>query len=95
MAAATAMYHFLFVPLTIGMVWILVIMLLGTVYPLVFTRPDGSANQSLAFALFWSMSAGLVRGVGSIPRALIWKILFSGGSCVAGLALATWTRLYV
>lgn len=71
------------------------IMLVGTVYPLVFTRSDGSANHSLAFALFWAMSAGLVRGVGFIPRALIWKLLFSGGSCAAGLALATWTRLHV
>lgn len=68
------------------------IMLAGTVYPLLFARQDGSANHGLAFALFWAMSAGLVRGVGFIPRALIWKILWSGGSCFAGLSLAAWIR---
>ena len=41
----------------------LTIMLAGTIYPLVFARADGTADHSLAMALFWAMSAGLVRGV--------------------------------
>jgi predicted membrane protein len=67
-------------------------MLVGTIYPLVFARADGTADHSLAMALFWAMSAGLVRGVGFVPRALIWKIFFSGWSCSTALALATWLR---
>lgn len=70
----------------------IVIMLVGTVYPLVFARQDGSANHSLAFALFWAMSAGLVRGVGFVPRAFVWKLLFSGWSCTIALMLAAWIR---
>jgi predicted membrane protein len=70
----------------------LAIMLCGTVYPYIFTRSDGRVDHALATALFWSMSAGLVRGVGFVPRALQWRILFSGWSCCAGLVLAVWLR---
>lgn len=73
----------------------LIIMLAGTIYPLAFARTDGSADHGLAFALFWAMSAGLVRGVGFVPRALIWKIFFSGWSCSAALALGAWLRWWV
>ena len=68
------------------------IMLVGTVYPLVFSRADGSADHRLALALFWAMSAGLVRGVGFVPRANAWRLLFSAGSCMLALALAVWIR---
>ena len=65
----------------------LFIMLGGTVYPLALLRADGSANQGLALALFWAMSAGMVRGVGFVPRARRWKLLFSGWSCLGALLL--------
>ena len=70
----------------------LLIMLAGTVYPLAFAHQDGSADHGLAFALFWAMSAGLVRGVGFVPHALAWRLLFSGWSCIAALVLAAWLR---
>lgn len=68
----------------------LVIMLIGSIYPLLFARADGSADHSLAMALFWAMSAGFVRGVGFVPHALIWRVLFSSWSCLAGLLVAAW-----
>ena len=68
------------------------IMLVGSIYPLLFTRANGSVDHSLATALFWAMSAGFVRGVGFVPHARIWRLLFSGGSCLAGLTLAAWLR---
>ena len=68
------------------------IMLVGSIYPLLFTRANGTVDQSQATALFWAMSAGFVRGVGFVPHALIWRLLFSGGSCLAGLTLAAWLR---
>ena len=68
------------------------IMLVGSVYPLLFTRADGTVNHSLAVALFWAMSAGFVRGVGFVPLARVWRWLFSGGSCLAGLTVAAWLR---
>ena len=71
----------------------LAIMLVGSVYPLVFTRADGTADRGLAMALFWAMSAGFVRGVGFVPKARIWRLLFSGWSCLAALRLAVGHRL--
>lgn len=70
----------------------LAIMLGGTLYPLLFARGDGRADHGFALALFWTMSAGFVRGVGFAPRARIWRLLFSGGSCLAGLLLAAGLR---
>ena len=70
----------------------LVIMLGGSIYPFLMTRADGSANHALALALFWAMSAGLVRGVGFVPRAWGWRLMFSGWSCLAALLLASWLR---
>ena len=68
------------------------IMLVGSVYPLLFSGPDGKADHGLATALFWAMSAGLVRGVGFVPRAWIWRLFFSGWSCLIALLLAGWLR---
>jgi predicted membrane protein len=70
----------------------LAIMLAGSIYPLLFAGADGSADHGLAMALFWAMSAGFVRGVGFIPRARIWWLLFSGWACLAGLLLAAVLR---
>lgn len=70
----------------------LLIMLVGSVYPLLFTGADGQADHGLATALFWAMSAGFVRGVGFVPRAWIWRLFFSGGSCGVALVLAAWLR---
>jgi predicted membrane protein len=70
----------------------LAIMLVGSVYPLLFADAAGKADHGLAMALFWAMSAGLVRGVGFVPRWGVWRWLFSGWACAAGLLLATWLR---
>lgn len=70
----------------------LAIMLVGSIYPLLFADAAGKADHSLAMALFWAMSAGLVRGVGFVPRWWLWRWLFSGWACCVGLALAAWLR---
>jgi predicted membrane protein len=70
----------------------LAIMLAGTIYPLVLARSNGSVDHAFVLALFWAMSAGLVRGVGFVPRAFGWKLVFSGWSCAAGLMLAVALR---
>jgi predicted membrane protein len=70
----------------------LAIMLVGSIYPLLFAGADNKADHGLALALFWAMSAGFVRGVGFVPRTRVWRWLFSGWSCLAGLALAAWLR---
>ncbi len=70
----------------------LTIMLGGTIYPFLMMRADGTAHHSLALTLFWAMSAGMVRGVGFVPRAWAWRLLFSGWSCIAALAVAGWLR---
>ena len=69
----------------------LVIMIGGSIDPFIFARPDGSADHGFASLMFWAMSAGLVNGVGFVPRWPLW--LFSGWACLAALLLATWMRL--
>lgn len=66
----------------------LLIMLIGSVYPLLFADAQGRADHGLALALFWAMSAGLVRGVGFVPRFVVWRWLFSGWACAVALVLA-------
>ena len=73
----------------------LAIMLAGTVYPLLLARANGSVDHGLLVALLWAMSAGLVRGVGFVPRAFGWRLLFSGWSCLTALLLATGLRWFV
>lgn len=70
----------------------LAIMGAGTIYPLIFADHSGKADHTLAFTLFWAMSAGLVRGVGFIPNHLVWRVIFSGWACAFGCVLAAWLR---
>lgn len=70
----------------------LAIMLVGSIYPLLFADAAGKADHSLAMSLFWSMSAGMVRGVGYVPRFVVWRWFLSGWACAAGLLLAAWLR---
>lgn len=76
-----------------GLAAALVIMVAGTLYPPLMTDAAGKADHHLAMALFWAMSAGFVRGVGFVPRAWVWRALFSGWSCAAALLLATVLKL--
>lgn len=71
----------------------LLIMVGGSIYPFVFARADGSADHGFAMLVFWAMSAGLVNGVGFVPRWPLWRWLFSGWACLAALALAACLRL--
>jgi predicted membrane protein len=66
----------------------LLIMLGGTLYPPLLVRADGRADHTLALALFWAMSAGFVRGMGFVPKAQIFRWLFSAGACALALVLA-------
>lgn len=70
----------------------LTIMTVGSIYPLLFADAQGQADHSLAMALFWAMSAGLVRGVGFVPVLPVWRWLFSGWACSAALVLAATLR---
>ena len=72
----------------------ILIMLVGTVFPPLMTDLDGRANHWLALALFWSMSAGFIRGVGFIPHASVLRWFYSGWSCLLGLllAIALWAQ---
>jgi len=63
----------------------------GSIYPWLFARFDGEtarADHFLAILLFWAMSAGLIRGVGFIPRHPLWRSLFSAKACAAALVAA-------
>ncbi len=71
----------------------LFIMVGGTLYPPLMADAVGRADHNLAMALFWAMSAGFVRGVGFVPRAAVWRWLFSGWSCAAALLLAAVLKL--
>jgi predicted membrane protein len=71
----------------------LVIMVGGTLYPPLMADAAGHADHRLAMALFWAMSAGFIRGVGFVPRHVLWRVLFSGWACAAGLAAAGLLKL--
>jgi predicted membrane protein len=66
----------------------LTLMLAGTLYPLLMTDAAGRADHPLALLLFWAMSAGFVRGVGFVPRAVPWRWLLGGWACFLALGLA-------
>ena len=66
----------------------LAIMLGGTLYPPLMADAAGKTDHGLAMAVFLAMSAGLVRGVGFVPRHPLWRILFSGWTCALALTLA-------
>lgn len=71
----------------------LVIMWAGTLYPPLLTDAAGHADHGLALALFSAMSAGFVHGVGFVPRAAVWRWLFSGWTCAVALSLAGLLKL--
>lgn len=68
------------------------IMLVGTLYPPLMADPTGKADHVLALAVFLAMSAGLIRGVGFVPRHVLWRTLFSGWGCAGALALAFYLK---
>ncbi len=70
----------------------LVIMVVGSVYPVLFAGADGAVDHRLALALVWAMSAGFVRGVGFVPRAGLPRWMLSAPACALALCLAAWLR---
>lgn len=66
----------------------LALMLLMTALPGLATNRQAQADHPAALLIFWAMSAGLVRGVGFIPRHLLPRLLLSGLACILALLLA-------
>ncbi|MFC0132540.1 hypothetical protein CR105_18625 [Massilia eurypsychrophila] len=64
------------------------IMLACTLYPPMLADLGGNVDHGLVTALLVAMSTGFVRGVGFIPRAPVWRWLFSGWTCLAALVLS-------
>jgi predicted membrane protein len=71
----------------------LAIMVGGSVYPFMFAGQEGGVDHKFVTAIFWAMSAGLVNGVGFIPRFWLWRWIFSGWACLASLLMAAGLRL--
>lgn len=76
-----------------GVAWLplgiaLVILVVMTVLPGIATDTTGKADHPAAMLLFWSMSAGFVRGVGFVPLHWLPRWLLSGYASVAALMLA-------
>lgn len=85
-------------PASTAIAWgplLVAIILVGfiTVYPPAFSRPDGKPDEGFAMVLMWAIMAGLVRGVGFVPRFKLWRWLFSSWSCYAACAVAVLVRL--
>ena len=71
--------------------WVAIAVMLGiTAWPGALANAEGVADHGAAMALFWSMSAGFVSGVGFRPRLLALRLLFSPAACLFALALAGW-----
>lgn len=71
-------------PLSVG----LGLLLAMTVLPGIATDAAGRADHPAAMLLFWSMSAGFVRGVGFVPYHWIPRLLLSSAACLVAIALA-------
>ena len=70
----------------------LAIMFGGTLYPPLMADAEGKADHAMALALLLAMSAGLIRGVGFVPRDPLWRKLFSGWTCALALALGVFLK---
>ena len=86
-AAPTPRVAFLPLILAIG------IMVGITIRPQLLASETGRADQFAAMLLFWAMAAGFVRGVGFVPRNVVWRWLFSGIASLIGLGLALFRLL--
>ena len=71
-------------PLAVGLC-LLVVM---TILPGIATDAMGKADHTAAMLIFWSMSAGFVRGVGFIPQHALPRLLLSTLACILALGLA-------
>ena len=66
----------------------LLIMLSMVAYPALLTLHDGRADHVAALLVFWSMSAGFVRGVGFVPQARLPRWLLGTTASITALLLA-------
>lgn len=89
-AAAPASPGMAALPLAVGLC-LLVVM---TILPGIATDAGGKADHTAAMLIFWSMSAGFVRGVGFIPQHAAPRLLLSTLACLLALGLAG-LRLYL
>lgn len=67
------------------------LMLGATIRPDLLTDAAGHADHGAAMLLCGAMTAGFVRGVGFVPRHVLWRWLFSRTTftlCLAGLLLS-------
>lgn len=69
-------------PLTIG----LGLMFGLTAYPRAVIDAAGHADHLAATLLAWAMTAGIVRGVGFVPRNVVARWLLSSPACWLALA---------
>lgn len=77
-------------PLLIG----LCLMFGITAYPKVLIDGSGHADHFAVTLAGWAMAAGIVRGVGFVPRNLLLRWVLSTTACVICLLLAG-LRLYL
>jgi len=86
---ASGMPGIAWLPLAVGLGLLMVM----TVLPGIATDAAGRADHTAAMLLFWSMSAGFVRGVGFLPYHPVPRLLLSSAACLIALGLAL-LRLY-
>lgn len=55
----------------------LAIMAIVSVYPMIFADKLGKVDHWALMILMWAMAAGLIRGVGFIPKNIIIRIITS------------------
>lgn len=66
----------------------IVLIVVLTVFPHVAMDKWGAADHVAALLLMWSMSAGLVSGVGFVPIWSLPRLLLSSQACLFALVLA-------
>jgi len=64
-----------------------------TVWKNVVLDASGRPDYMLALLLFVGMTAGIVRGVGFLPRRTLWARLLSGWTCAIAITAAACVKL--
>ena len=64
-----------------------------TIYPKAVVAADGNTDHGVLMLLMWAMMAGLVRGVGFVPRSKVLCWGLSSTACYAACLLSVAVKL--
>lgn len=71
------------------------IMMVISIYPVAFANKFGKVNHTALMFLMWSMMAGIIHGVGFIPKSKILQFSFSGYTAFIVFLIAVGLNIFL